>query len=136
MSNEDPIRRTTLPPLDRDGLRHWSSAAPDATAASDTEMLVATLADTMRNFVDKLPDMIERMVENRMQASQNEMRALIAESIGTLRGELKGCLVGIRDSIDPNARRKDAFRFAGERAEDNNEPLDLPDWRVGRTVLN
>jgi hypothetical protein len=138
MSNDEDIRRTVLPPLGDDGVRRWSGAAPDATAAPDIDTLVATIADTMRNFIDKLPDMVERLVENRMKASQAEVHAKIAESYGELRGELRGLLTGIRGGqLDPDARtRKGEFKFAGERNESDTEPIDLPSWRTGRNIIN
>jgi len=59
----------------------------------------------------------------------------IAESYGELRGELRGLLTGIRSSLDSEAQHKGDFKFAGERAEDNSEPIDLPaSWRIGKTT--
>lgn len=139
-TNDNSIRRTVLPPLGDDGVRRWGGGAtPDTASASDLDALVVTIADSMSDFIDRLPGMVERMVENRMQASQNEMRALIAEALGTLRGELRGVLTGLRSGqLDPKARTRkaDGFKFAGEHAEDNDEPIDLPSWRTGKTIIN
>jgi hypothetical protein len=61
----------------------------------------------------------------------------IAESYGELRGELRGLPTGIRSSLDSEAQHKGDFKFAGERAEDNSEPIDLPaSWRIGKTIIN
>jgi hypothetical protein len=138
-TNDNSIRRTVMPPLSDDGVRRWGGAASDAAAASDDLAAVRhdldVVINTLTNFIDELPDKIKQLVDLRMQASKNEMRALIAESMGTLRGELKGCLAGIRGSADPGARRKGEFKFAGE-ADNSDEPTDLPNWRTGRVVLN
>jgi hypothetical protein len=140
MSNEDPIRRTVMPPIGPDGRRHWSGATSDVPAASDLDNLIVVLADSLNHFLSKLPQMIDRLVDNRLQASKNEMRGLIAESIGTLRGELRGVLTGIRGSVgaETRTRKVEQFRFAGERAEDSDDGvIDLPtSWRVGKTIIN
>src|SRR5260370_1213098 len=126
---------TTLQRERRAELNRDTRAAPDATAASNSDTLIAAVADTMADFVDGLPDMIEKVVEARIKLAKAEMSAHIAESFARLHEEVNA-LIGIRKSIAETQTRKGEFRFAGERGEDNNEPIDLPDWRVGRNIIN
>jgi hypothetical protein len=131
--NDTPIRRTVLPPLGDDGVRRWSGAAPDATAASD-DTLIAVVADTMIDFIDGLPALIERAIEARVKRAEAEMSARIAESFAHLHQEVNA-LLGIRKSIaETHTRKGEQFRFAGERGESDDAPLDLPNWRTGRII--
>jgi hypothetical protein len=138
MSNDDnSIRRTVMPPLGADGVRRWGGAVPDAPAASNTDTLIAVVADTMADFVDGLPDMIEKIIEARVKRAEAEMAARVAESFAHLHQEVNA-LIGIRKSIaETQTRKGEQFRFAGESVEGSDDGvIDLPNWRVGRNIIN
>jgi hypothetical protein len=129
-SNEDPIRRATLPPLDGNGVRHWPATATEADDALDSLAALRedlnALADCLVDFVDQLPTMVGKMVEARVKLGQAEVHAKIAEAHATLRGELKGYLTGLRDSTGVQVHKTSDFKFAGEGSKSDNEPIDLP----------
>jgi len=95
MNNNNNRRTTMMPEPDNNGIRHWGGTPDTAIASDDLAAMrrdLDTVFNALTNFIDDLPDKIKQLVDLRMKASQNETRAMIAEALGELRGELRGVL--------------------------------------------
>jgi hypothetical protein len=117
-----------LPPLGNDGVRRWPGSAPVAdghTTSPDLDTFVAIIADTMSNFINGLPAMVERMIDSRLKVVRGEMYEQALREVREL------IAAGRAQAAQTH---KSEFRFTGERAERDDEPADLPNWRVGRTI--
>jgi hypothetical protein len=144
----DDIRRTNLPPIAADGVRRWPThddgapVTPDADSFAAVRRDLNAIAGCLGDFIDRLPDMVERLVATRMKASQNETHALVAEAVARLEGQLKGYLIGIRESLDPSQRTRKVpaeFRFANEAHDASESGGDVPvepTWRHGKVIVN